>query len=117
MRRWVTMNHEERLADYEQRSRTLANLLAGIPGVEATVIDNVVGNQPFGGSVKMDSAVTGMTLQDVVDRLEAGDPPIWARVNPSYVPGGTDAMTLSMFGLNEGEEVLVGERIRALLKK
>jgi len=117
VRRWVTMNHEERLADYEQRSSTLAKLLAGIPGVEADVIDNVVGNQPFGVSVKMDPSVTGMTLQDVVDRLQAGDPPIWTRVNPSYVPGGTDAMTLSMFGLNEGEEVIVGERIRALLKK
>ena len=117
VRRWVTMNHEERLADYEQRSLTLAKLLAGIPGVEADVIDNVVGNQPFGVSVKMDPSVTGMTLQDVVDRLQAGDPPIWTRVNPSYVPGGTDAMTLSMFGLNEGEEVIVGERIRALLKK
>jgi len=117
VRRWVTMNHEERLADYEQRSRTIVRGLSGIPGVEAEVIDNVVGNQPFGVNLKVDSSVTGMTLQEIVDELKAGDPPIWVRVNPSYVPGGTDAITLSMFGLNEGEEVIVAERIAELLKR
>ena len=117
VKRWVTMNHEERLADYEQRSRTIARALAGIPGVKAEVIDNVVGNDPFGVGVEVDPAVVGMTQEEIVERLKEGDPPIWTRVNPAYVPGGAGGIKLSIFGLNEGEEVIVGERVAELLKK
>jgi len=110
VRRWITMNHEDRLADFENRSHAMAAPLQGLPGVKAQLLDNVVGNQPFGVTLELDESVTNMTREQLVDRLKEGDPPIWTRV-----VGGS--ITLSAFGLNEGEEKVVGDRIAELLKE
>ena len=112
VKRWVTMNHEDRLEDAELRSQVIIALLKGVPGVKAELITNVMGHQPFGASLEFDAAVTGMTAQDVVDKLKAGDPPIWTRVSR-----GENRIVVHMFGLNEGEEKIVGERIAELLKR
>ena len=109
IKRWVTMNHEDRLANIEGRCQSILTILNELPGVEAKMIDNVIGHQPFGVSMKVDSAITGMTVQDIVERLKEGDPSIWTRVRPE------DTMIIHMFGLAEGEEQIVAEEIRKLL--
>jgi L-seryl-tRNA(Ser) seleniumtransferase len=114
VKRWVTMNHEERLADAETKSRAVLALVEGIPGVHAELITNVIGHQPFGVDLEFDPSITGMTAQDVVDKLKDGDPPLWTRVNP--VNPGEEKITIHMFGLNEGEEKTVGARIAELFK-
>ena len=53
--------------------------------------------------------MTGLTLQDVVDKLKQGDPPVWTRARD-----GDDYIALHIFGLSEGEEEIVGNRIAAL---
>jgi L-seryl-tRNA(Ser) seleniumtransferase len=111
VKRWVTLNHEERLAQAETMSRNVIAAIEGTPGIKATLITNVIGHQPFGVDLEFDSSVTGMTAQDVVDKLKAGDPPIWTRVRP-----GEDKITIHMFGLREGEEKIVGARIAELFK-
>ena len=50
-----------------------------------------------------------MSAQDVVDKLKEGDPPIWTRVRE-----GEENIVIHMFGMAEGEERIVGERIREL---
>ena len=106
---WMTMNHEERLAKAEQQCQTIITSLKGIKGVEANLIDNVVGHQAFGVNLEMDSTVTGKTVYDIVDELKAGDPPIWTRVRDDE-----NWITIHVFGLKEGEDKIVGERIAAL---
>ena len=78
-------------------------------GLEATIMDNVIGHQPFGVRLNVDPEVTGMTNDDVVARLKEGDPPVWTRVKE-----GEDFIAIHMFGLRDGEERIVGERIAAL---
>ncbi|PKB79403.1 MAG: hypothetical protein BZY88_13545 [SAR202 cluster bacterium Io17-Chloro-G9] len=112
VRRWMTLNHEERLADTEEKCRNMLTPLQGIPGVKATLMDNIIGHQPYGVTLEFDPAVTGMTCQEVVDKLKAGDPPIWTRVRE-----GDSWIILHAFGLNEGEDKVVGERIAALFGK
>jgi L-seryl-tRNA(Ser) seleniumtransferase len=109
VRRWMTVNHEERLADAEQRSLTMVEGLQGIPGVTAELITNVIGHHAFGVSVSIDPSVAGLTTQNVVDRLKDGDPPIWTRVRD-----GDDTINLQTFGLHPGEEHIVAGRIAAL---
>ena len=109
IKRWVTMNHEERLAVIERRCQSVLTQLKAIPGVEAQMIENVIGHQPLGVSMKVDSAITGMTVEDIVDKLKEGDPSIWTRVRPK------DTITIHMFGLAEGEEQIVAEEIRKVL--
>ena len=112
VKRWVTLNHEDRLEDAERRSESIIALLKGVPGLKAQLITNITGHQPFGVNLEFDAAATGMTAQVVVDKLKAGDPPIWTRVRP-----GEDKITIHVFGLSAGEEKVVGERIAELLKR
>lgn len=110
VRRWMTMDHEERLADFERRTMVMVKALQDIPGVSATFIDNVVGHHAYGVKLNLDPAITGMTNQDLVDRLKEGDPPIWTRVRD-----GETFIILTAFGLKPGEESVVADRIGALL--
>ena len=111
VKRWMTMNHEERLAVAEQQCEAIMAPLKGIPGVTVEQNPNIIGHQPFGVNLRIDAAVTGMSAQDVVEKLKAGDPPIWTRVRP-----GEDYVALQAFGLYEGEDKTVGERIAELFR-
>ena len=75
------------------------------------MIDNIIGHQPFGVQLRVDEKITGVSLHDIVDKLKAGDPPIWTRVREEE-----DFMALHIFGLKEGEEEIVGSRIAELLR-
>ena len=112
VRRWMTMNHEERLAEIETKCRNMLNPLRGIEGVTVELIDNIIGHQPYGVTLEVNSSVTGISAHDVVDLLKAGDPPIWTRVRE-----GDTGIVLHAFGLNEGEDKIVGQRIAALFRK
>ena len=112
VQRWMTMNHEERLADTETKCRNMLNPLLDIQGLTVELINNIIGHQPYGVTLEVDSNVTGITAHNVVDLLKAGDPPIWTRVRE-----GDTGIVLHAFGLNEGEDKIVGERIAALFEK
>ena len=112
VRRWMTMNHETRLANAEQQSQTVLNPLQGIPGVRAELIKNVIANQPFGVQIDIDADVAGMTEEDVITKLKENDPPIWTRIKM----GGT-GITIHVFGLSEGEDKIVGEAMADVLKQ
>ena len=112
VRRWMTMNHEERLADAEQKCRTIIMSLQGIPGLKTELITNVIGHHAYGVDLVVDPAVTGMTAFDLVAKLKEGDPPVWTRVRD-----GEDWITIHVFGMNPGEDKIVGERIAALFEK
>ncbi len=104
--RWLKMNHEDRLLVYEERLDTARQILAGTPGLHLE-IENVP--QYYGSSlnVTVDPGVVGKTVQDIADELDGGNPRIWVMV--------TDDRTFEVnaHALNEGEEVIVAERIRA----
>lgn len=112
VRRWMTMNHEERLATVEEKCQGVISPLRGIEGLHAEMLDNVIGHQPLGVRLRVDPSITGLTVEDVVEKLKDGDPSIWTRVDP-YVDG---AITIHVFGLSDGEESIVGNRIAALFK-
>ena len=112
VRRWVNLNHEDRLATAEEQSRAIIAPLKGIPGVSAELITNIIGHQPFGVELHIDPAVTGMTAEDVVERLKAGDPPVWTRVRD-----GENFIIMHVFGLSEGQDTYVGQRIASLFGK
>ena len=108
---WMTMNHEDRLADAERRTRVILGAVDGVPGLKAEMIDNVIGHQPYGLTIRVDPTVAGFDIYELRDRLKDGDPPIWTRVRD-----GEDFIIIHMFGLNEGEDQIVGERIAALFR-
>jgi len=109
VRRWMTMDHEERLADHERRTMMMVNRLKTIPGVTASFVNNVVGHHAFGVKLDVDPKVTGISNQDVVNRLKEGNPPIWTRIRD-----GESYIIITTFGLKPGEEKIVGDRVAAL---
>ena len=111
VRRWMTIDHEKRLAEAEQQCQNISAPLRGIPGVKVELIDNVIGHLAYGVNLEVDPAVAGLTVQEMVDKLKAGDPPIWTRVRD-----GEDRIAIHVFGLGEGEDKIVGERLAALLR-
>jgi uncharacterized pyridoxal phosphate-dependent enzyme len=109
IQRWISLNHEERLSTLEQKSQSVVTALQGIRGLRATLIENILGHHAFGVHLEMDPEEAGMTLHDVVAKLKDNDPPIWARVKD-----GENFISLHMFGLLEGEDKILGERIADL---
>jgi len=111
VKRWMTLNHEDRLSDAERKSQTIIQSLSGVDGVSTGMIDNVIGHMPFGVHVEVDPSKAGLTVYQVVDRLKKGDPSIWTRVRD-----GEDWIDVHVFGLADGEAEIVGERMAALFK-
>ncbi len=101
---WLTIDHETRLSDIEKQSMTLINILSNCPYIEASLIENIIGHQPFGVKIKIKNHK--LTLHDLVDQLKDGTPSIWTRV-----VGDNDFIEIHMFGLKTDEEKIVGEKI------
>ncbi|MBM3957532.1 MAG: hypothetical protein FJ313_05720 [Gemmatimonadetes bacterium] len=109
LREWLTMNHEERLATLDARTDAIAAHLRGIPGLKATPERQTVGGSSYGLRLELDPAVAGKTLDDLVELLKGGDPPVWTRV----IRG---SMLIAVQCLNEGEDDIVGRRIAEALR-
>ena len=106
VKHWLTMNHEERLINAEARSNVILSKLSGVPGIKVKLIDNIIGHQPFGVQLEIDESATDKTLHDIVEQLKAGNPPVWTRVKDDE-----QWISIHMFGLKDGEEKIVGDRI------
>ena len=111
---WVTMNHEERLAMAEEQSRVMLEPLKNIPGVNAEIIDNIIGNQPFGVKLEIDENTTGISAEELVEKLKDLDTPIWTRNGQNHEE---NTIKLVPWALNPGEDKVVGENIAKVLKK
>ena len=109
VRRWMTLNHEERLDFAEGQSEAIIKPLKEIPGVTAELNTNIKAHQPFGVFVSVDPDIVGFTNDDLVDKLKDGEPSIWTRVQDGR-------LVLHVFGLGEGEAELVGNAIAAAVK-
>jgi len=113
---WTTLNHEDRLAKAYKVSDTIASYLKNIQGIKVRVKDNSIGHDPFGVSIELEDG--DQSLINVVNNLKNGNPSIWLRCN-SDMDGNLDdsKLDVSPFGLHEGEERIVGEKLAEELNK
>ena len=105
---WFTMNHEDRLIGYEERLSAIKDEIKGIAGVESD-LEQVDQYYVTSLEVKIDTETVGKTAQDVADELDAGSPRIWVSV------AGDDTISVNSHTLNEGEHVIVADRLRTAL--
>ena len=108
--RWFRIDHEDRLAQAEQESMAIINELRDVPGVNASLIDNIVAHQPFGVTVGVDADVVGFDNEVLVTKLRELDPPIWTRTMDNA------PLQIHVFGLNPGEAELVGKSIAQVVR-
>ena len=110
---WVTMNHEERLAEAEQQSNVMLAPLQNIKGVKAEIINNIIGNQPFGVRLEIDENIVGISAAELVEKLQDLDTPIWTRNGQNHEE---NMIKLVPWALNLGEDKIVGESIAKVLQ-
>lgn len=110
LRRWFSMDHEERLAVEEAKRTAFARGLKGVAGVTTSVPKEAQLGPNVTVFIHFDPSVTGIDGHEVIKRLEEGDPPIWTRTHDD---GGSIGIGVQMLS-DEQVETVVG-RLREIL--
>lgn len=109
LRRWFSINHEDRLALEDAKREVIARAVSGLPGVRAEIPTE----PPIGPNVPMhvdvDESVTGKSAQQVIEEMENGDPPIWLRTFDGH------RVTVGVQVLTDEETEIVASRFREVL--
>ena len=109
LQRWMTLDHEQRLANDLKISERIVDHLADLPGVAPRVNPNVIGQQAYGVIAEIEDSA-GISPTQLTKQLRSGDPPIWTLVDPK-----SGHLVINTSGLLPGQENIVGSRIRELV--
>ena len=113
---WMNINHEDRLAKAEKLCIKIASYINNIEGIEVEVQENTLGHDPHG--VKITLTKNNSSLIDVQNALRDGNPAIWIRCDQDMDGNFNGNLArISPFGLYDGEEEIVGERLAEELRK
>ncbi|MDR7418235.1 MAG: aminotransferase class V-fold PLP-dependent enzyme [Armatimonadota bacterium] len=106
LREWFAADHQARLAQQEQRMLTIARALEGLPYVTA---EPTWPRQGPWMQLRVSLAPeAGQTAADVERKLREGTPSVWVRVDG-------DVINVVVHTLEDGEDRIVGERMREVL--
>ena len=111
VKRWMSMNHEERLSIAEKKTFNIINELKNIEGITVKLIDNIIGHQPFGLSLDIDDKFFATNNEKFVEILKNSDPQIWTRV-----PDGENTIVIHVFGMTVEQSEIVSEVIKKELE-
>ena len=111
VKRWMSLNHEERLSYEESKTLNIVNDIKDIDGLEVKIIDNIIGHQPFGFNIDIDTKKIKSNNLDFVDVLKNSEPSIWTRV-----PDGKDTIEIHVFGMTLDQSKIVGKVIKEKLE-
>jgi L-seryl-tRNA(Ser) seleniumtransferase len=108
LREWFAADHAARFAEQERRIQTIARALDGLPGVTA---EPTWPRQGAWMQLRVSLAASvGMTVTAVEQRLREETPGIWIRVDG-------DVLNIVVHALRDGEDAIVGERLRRVLAR
>ena len=111
LKRWLTMNHEDRFAAYEVQLNNIREGLSGIPGV---TVEPAEEGPNDGLIVYVDPAETGKTAEQVREELRNGNPIVWSYPSEDIGrPAG--GILLRVRTLKPGQEKRLAERLREVL--
>ena len=104
---WFTMDHEERILEYEARFAVIDDALGDVDGVSTRRIE-VPHYVPYMMLVDVDESVVGKTAEQVRVKLDNGSPRIWV--------GAEDgSLRVVVNCMSDEETAVVAERLRAAL--
>jgi seryl-tRNA(Sec) selenium transferase len=115
---------------WQQKVQRIAKLVETVPGVSTNIYVPAEGNSYPTLKVNWDEEKFGLTVAQCDEQLRAGNPRIevLTNTNPSIVPAveeGHDAkhiapknqLEIISMTLQDGEELIVGQRLRAILNQ
>jgi uncharacterized pyridoxal phosphate-dependent enzyme len=128
---WLKIDPKKLYAEWNARVNRIGKLVETVPGVKTEIYIPDDGNRYPTLKVSWDQQAWGFTLADCVQQLRQGDPVIevLGADNPSLVPAvregiqkpntkerkETDHIELVSMTIQPGEEMIVGQRLRAIL--
>ena len=107
--RFVTLDHAALDREYQRRADVILKSLAGINGVTASITVPEVANHVPHVKVVLDTAVTGITGQEISKRLREGTPSIGVRAG--------DELLIGVWMMQPGDDVVVARRLKDVLTK
>lgn len=128
---WLKIDPKKLYSEWNARVDRIAKLVETVPGVKTETYVPDDGNRYPTLKVSWDQQAWGFTITDCVQQLRAGDPVIevLGADNPSLVPAvregiqkpnakelkEVDHIELVSMTIQPGEEMIVGQRLRAIL--
>ena len=109
LQEWLSMDHETRIIGYEKQLTPIQESISDIPGVHLAIFPE--GGLMEGLRVTVDPRIRGITAQQVIERLNQGKPKILVRVDK--VP---ESFIVRIQTVREGDEMIIAERLRGILK-
>lgn len=112
--RFLRLDHEAEWREWERRIAVIADTIKDIPTVSTKTLIPPIANQVPHLLIQWDEERLRVSRDQLKQRLASGDPPIaTARVHGT----GDDGFLISVFMLQPGEEKIVAQRIRHLLRR
>lgn len=126
---WLKIDEKKLYAEWNGRIDRIRKLVETVPGVKTSTYTPDDGNRYPTLKISWDQEAWKFSISDCVQQLRAGDPVIevLGADNPSLVtavregnpnrkePKGPDHIELVSMTIKPGEEIIVGQRLRALL--
>jgi uncharacterized pyridoxal phosphate-dependent enzyme len=107
---YLAKDHAAERREFDARAETIRSSVASLPGVTAEIFVPEVANHVPHVRITWESAAAGLTANDVVNRLRAGEPSIGARAEDN-------AIIVGIWMMRAGEEKIVARRLREVLEK
>ena len=109
LERFLKLDHAALDREYQKRANLVLESVSGIPGVTASITVPEVANHVPHVNIVLDTAVTGITGQEVSKRLREGTPSIGVR------PG--DELLVGVWMMEPGDDKVVARRLKDVLTK
>jgi L-seryl-tRNA(Ser) seleniumtransferase len=106
--RYLKVDHEAEYRELEARVASIRAALKPVAGVETARHVPAIANEVPHVTVKWDEAARSLTSQQVVEKLQAGDPPIHVQ-RP-----GKGELLISVWMMRGDEHKVVGRRLREI---
>src|SRR5438552_9129948 len=106
---YLKVDHEAEFRELDARVASIRGALKGIAGVQTDRHIPVIANEVPHVTVQWDESSKGMSSQQVIERLLAGDPPIHVQ-RP-----GKGQLLISVWMMRGDEHKIVGRRLREIL--
>ncbi|MEW5978958.1 MAG: aminotransferase class V-fold PLP-dependent enzyme [Acidobacteriota bacterium] len=127
---WSGMDLAKLHSEWRKRVERTAKLVESVPGVSSEITIPAEGNSYPTLTVRWDEQLFGLTVAQCDQQLREGNPRIEVLTssNPSMVPavhegdpkeskagGGSDRLRIVSMTLEDGEDLIVGRRLREIL--
>ncbi len=112
VRRYLDLDHARLMETYEEQVRRVLEAFAGAPHITARRSFPSEAGQPMPrAELTFDERALGITRDELLQRLLDGDPAV------ALAPAGASGVFVNPQTLQPGQEMIIVERIRAILKQ